>query len=104
MFKKNKKTIILTSFMILIPVIIGLVLWDNLPMEIATHFDFEGNPDGWSGKGMVVFGLPCIVLAIHLVCAYFTMHDPKSENINEKIFRIILWLCPIISIVCSKKV
>ena len=101
MFKKYKKTLILTSFMILIPMIVGLILWNKLPAEIATHFDYEGNPNGWSGKMMTVFGIPGIVFVVHWLCAYFTMHDPKSENINEKIFRIVLWICPIISIMCS---
>ena len=101
MLKKYKKTLILTTFMTLIPMIVGIILWNKLPAEIATHFDFQGNADGWSGKGMAVFGLPGICFIIHVMCAYFTVHDPKFENISKKIFSIVLWICPIISILCS---
>ena len=40
MMKKSeyKGIMIITSIMILLPMIIGVVLWDKLPSEIATHF------------------------------------------------------------------
>ena len=38
MIKKNMGKMILTSLLILLPVIAGLLLWNDLPDQIATHW------------------------------------------------------------------
>ena len=66
MIKKNLKTIILTSLITLLPILIGIILWDQLPESLPTHWNVSGNIDGWSSKTFVVFALPFIMLAMHL--------------------------------------
>ena len=104
MLKRNKKTLIITSIITVLPVFIGLLWWNRLPDEIATHFDGNGDPDGWSSKAFAVFGLPLILLGAHLLCAFGTMADPKRKNIQDKIFRLILWTVPVISLVTNTAV
>lgn len=102
MIKENKKMIIFTSIVTLLPIVIGLLLWNQLPQSIATHFNFNGQPNGYSSKEFMVFGLPLIILIIHLFCVIVINIDPKSKNINNKIYKIIVWICPFVSIlVCS---
>lgn len=48
MIKQNKKMIILTSIVTLLPMVIGLLLWNQLPQLMATHFNFNGQPNGYS--------------------------------------------------------
>ena len=84
MIKKNLKTMIITSIIILAPIIVGLMLWDQLPAEMATHFGEDGQPNGWSSKSFTVFGLPLILLAVHWFCVAFTDADPKNKNISNK--------------------
>lgn len=38
MIKQNKKLLLLTSVITLLPVFIGLFLWNQLPDSVATHF------------------------------------------------------------------
>lgn len=45
MIKQNKKMIILTSIVTLLPMVIGLLLWNQLPQLMATHFNFNGQPN-----------------------------------------------------------
>ena len=99
MIKKNLKTMIITSIIILAPIVAGLLLWDQLPAEIATHFGSDGEPDGWSSKEFAVIGLPLFLLAVHWFCAAFTGVDPKKENISNKMMTLVLWICPVIAIV-----
>ena len=101
MIKKNLKMMIITSIVILAPIIIGVVLWDQLPAQIATHFDAQGNPDGWSPKEFAVFGLPLFLLAVHWIAVAFTGQDPKNKNISDKMTILILWLCPMVSLLGS---
>ena len=45
MIKKNLPKLIITSLVILIPIIIGLVLWNKLPEQMPIHWDINGNVD-----------------------------------------------------------
>ena len=98
MIKKNLKTIIITSIVILAPILVGLMLWDKLPAEMATHFDENGIADGWSSKPMAVIGLPLFLLVVHWFCMAFTSVDPKRQNFSDKVILLVMWLCPVVSI------
>lgn len=79
MIRQNKKLLLLTSVITLLPVFIGLFLWNQLPDSVATHFGLNNQSDGYSSKAFAVFGLPLILLAVHLVCVVATNIDPKSK-------------------------
>ena len=93
--KKYKKTLILTSIVMLLPILVGVLLWDRLPEQVATHFDFEGNPNGWTGKGFTVFGIPLVLLACQWFAVVATLSDPKHKNLSEKVFKLIFWIVPV---------
>lgn len=97
--KENKWKLILTSLLILLPTLAGLILWDKLPDRIPIHFGADGKADGWSSRPFAVFGLPLIIFAFHWLCVIGTSFDPKKQNINRKLFSIVLWICPVISLV-----
>jgi len=96
---KNKKLkLILSSILVILPIFVGLILWNELPDQIVTHWSFDGTPDGWSSKIFTVLGLPLILLAIHLFCLFITFLDPKNENQNKNIFDLVIWITPITSL------
>lgn len=97
MKKINKKTLIITSIVTLIPIAIGLALWNQLPDIIPTHFGMDGTPNGWSSKPFTVFGLPIFLLFVHLLCLAATSQDPKYENMSDKLYGIVMWICPVVS-------
>lgn len=99
MLKISKTKLIITSIMILIPIAVGLILWNRLPETMVTHWGVGNVPDGWSNKAVTVFGLPAILLAVHWVCLFATKADPKSKNINPRMLDLVLWICPVLSIV-----
>lgn len=98
--EKHRKTFILTCILILLPILVGILLWDRLPDSMPTHFDSDGTPNGWSSKSFAVIGLPLFILLTHVICIAFTSNDPKYKNMGQKIFQIILWICPVVSILC----
>ena len=99
--KINKKLLVVTTIFILLPILFGVLKWNELPDMIATHWNLEGIPDGYSSKAFAVFGLPSIMAICHLLCAFGHKLDPKSENYSDKLFVFILWLCPILSVILS---
>lgn len=98
MKKIDKKTLLLTSIITLIPIVAGVLLWDKLPDTIPTHFGMDGTPNGWSSKPFTVFGIPAFMLVCHLLCVSITSVDPKYDNISDKLFGIVVWTCPVTSL------
>lgn len=98
MLKKNKSKIIISSIVILLPILFGLVMWDKLPDTMTTHWGADGNADGFSGKLFAVFGFPVLLLAVHFVCLLFTLLDKKQKEQNPKALRLIFWIIPITSL------
>ena len=98
MIKKHLKILIITSIVILLPILAGLILWNQLPEQIPSHWNAAGEIDGWSSKPFAVFGLPCILLAAQWLCMLGTLADPKRENHPEKILHLVLWIIPVISV------
>ena len=98
MIKENKKKLIITSIIILVPIIIGLVLWNKLPDKLPTHWNSAGEVNGWSSKAFAVLGLPGFLFAVHWVCLLASSADPKKQNIEGKVLNIVFWICPIISV------
>ena len=60
---KNKFKVIITSIIVLLPILVGVADWDELPEQIATHWGPSGEPDGWSSKAVAVFALPLFLTA-----------------------------------------
>ena len=77
MIKKNLKTLIVTSVVILLPILAGVILWNQLPNPMPTHWNASGEIDGWSSKPFAIFGLPLILLAAQWLSVLGTAADPK---------------------------
>ncbi|MBP5744612.1 MAG: DUF1648 domain-containing protein [Oscillospiraceae bacterium] len=98
---KNKKTLIATTLVCLLPMIAGALVYSRLPEMVATHFDLHGEPDGWSSRAFAVFGLPGILLAVNLLLPFLLRSDPKHENMSGALKNIAIWTVPIVSVLCS---
>lgn len=98
MIKKNKGFFIVTCIITILPMIAGFLLWNRLPDQVPTHFGMSNAPDGYSSKCFAVVGIYLFVLAMHILCAVVTGMDPKKSNISQKIYRLVLCICPLVSV------
>ena len=94
MIKHNKVKTLISSFIILLPTLFGLIIWDKLPDEMVSHLGIDGSPDAISNKAVCVFGLPLILLALHLFCLWITGKDPNNKKQSAKAVGIIFWIMP----------
>lgn len=99
--RTNIKKLIISSVIILCPILLGIILWDTLPEIITTHWNISGEADGFSGKAMAVFAIPAFLLAFHWLCMIITSFDKKNINQNKKAMGIIFWICPLLSLYFS---
>ena len=99
--KMNKKLLLLTSIVILFPILWGVMIWSQLPNQIPIHFNFAGQANSFSSKLLAVIGLPIFLLLVHLFVIFMTARDPKNQTMNEKMGKVIYWLTPIVSLSLS---
>ena len=99
MEKKTNNSIIITTLVCLLPVILGLALYDKLPGQIAVHFDAMGEPDNYLPKALAVFGLPAFLAAVNLFTHFMLNHDPRRENASASMKLVGKWAVPLISVI-----
>ena len=101
MIKQYKKQLILTSIVTLLPILAGLLLWNQLPDQLPIHWNINGEVDRWASKTAAVPGIPVLLAALNWVCAYVSTKDPRHKDYSPKIITLLLWLCPGLSLLLS---
>lgn len=99
MKKINFKWLVYTSIICLLPIILGLVYYNELPEMVAIHFDIYNNPDNYFSKELFVFALPVFMMIIQIFCC--VMYDVQDTNkeANEKTIKIFKYIIPVITVI-----
>lgn len=98
----SKSEGIITSAVVLCPMLVGILLWNRLPDEIAVRFNTNNEVLSYSSKGFAVFGIPIMMFICHFFCMLPMIIDPKDTKISRKLVLLIIWITPIISLpTCS---
>jgi uncharacterized membrane protein len=97
-FKEYRKNIIFSMLLTLLPMFIGLLLWNRLPDVMTSHWGADGVADGTASKAFMVFAVPAILAGLNLLCILATALDPKQAGQNKKAMRVVFWIMPLICI------
>ena len=89
----------LTSLVCLLPILLGIALWEQLPDTMAIHFDIYNQPDNFASKGFVVFGLPCLMVLFQGVCCVANDINAYKRGENKKLERATTWIIPVMTTV-----
>lgn len=100
MIKQYKKELIVSTLLALLPIAAGLLLWNRLPGQLATHWGMHG-ADRWSGKAAAVFLQPLLLLAAHYLVLFLVFRDAKNRNQSKKVVGLLFWMIPAVSILVS---
>lgn len=95
----NKKRLVITTLICLLPIVYGLVVYNELPEMVPTHWGADGEINGYSSRAFAVFGLPVFLAVVNVICQAGLMTDPKKENQPEKLKAVVAWLIPVISLI-----
>ena len=99
LLNNHKGKLIVSSIIILLPMLFGVLASKILPAEIAVHWSASGNADGFMNSSMIFFILPAILLAFHWLCMILTaVLDPNAAE-NQKMFGMMFWIIPAISLI-----
>lgn len=98
MKKLDKKTLILTCIITLLPILLGLTFYNDLPERIAIHWGMNNEPNGWAGKNLFVFAFPIFMVVFQLVCQIGTRKKQRDASL-PKLYQVVVWLIPALSVI-----
>ena len=93
--KKDKRTLVLTTLVCLLPMAVGALVYDRLPETMATHWGIDGQPDGWSSRAFAVFGMPAFIAGLNVLLYFGLNADPKRGNMNPVLRTVAHWTCAV---------
>ena len=79
----TRTTTILVLLMILGAAAAGLILWNQLPDQMASHWNVNDEVDGYMPKVWGVFLMPLVSLGLFLLFLVIPNIDPNKANIAE---------------------
>jgi len=88
-----------TCFVCLLPILLGLSLWEKLPDMVAIHFDLNGKPDNFASKGFVVFAIPVLMAFLQIFCCVISDINAKKHGESNKFERVSKWIIPVTCVV-----
>lgn len=97
MIKNNKGKLILSSIVLLLPMLFCLFS-GLLPEKIAVHWGLDGKADGFADPKVAFLVLPPLLLVIHWLCILVTLLFDKNNEQSKKIMGIMFWILPAISL------
>lgn len=89
-----------TSLICLLPIAIGLILWDKLPAEMPIHWNAAGEPDNFATRGFCVFAMPGFMCLINLLGHACLRFDARSQNAGRVMLILGRWCAPVLSLIC----
>ncbi|MBQ7098029.1 MAG: DUF1648 domain-containing protein [Clostridia bacterium] len=94
----KRKSLAVTCMVCLLPVFLGIALWDNLPDVMAIHFNFNNEPDNFASKTFTVFGLPLLMMALQIICCIINDVNSYKHGERKKFERVTKWIIPVMTI------
>ena len=79
----TKTTTIITLVLIGLALLAGAVLWDQLPEQMASHWDANDQVNGYISKFWGVFLMPLITLGMLVLFLVLPNIDPLKANIAQ---------------------
>ena len=101
MIKRNKWKLLISSLVILLPMLLGIFGDRILPETITVHWGIDGSADGWMNSSTFFLIFPVILLAIHWLCMIVTAVIDKNAAQNAKTMGIMLAIIPVISLTAN---
>ena len=91
----DRKTLIYSVVICLLPILIGVYYYSVLPSEIAIHFGVDGKPNSFMSKDIEIIVLPlfCAILQVVISLSADAKNTPKKGAV------LIKSIVPIVSVI-----
>lgn len=97
----SRKLIVFTSFICILPAIIGLFLYSELPEQLPVQWSMAGEVTSYAPKWFPIMGMPLFLLLLNFYFHKKTDRDHKERNYPEVMIAFLKWIIPALSVVCT---
>ena len=80
---KIRKSTLAIFGLVLISFILSIYFYPQVPEQVATHWDFQGEVNGYMSKFWGLFVMPVLITGIAALFLVIPRIDPKKENIEK---------------------
>lgn len=99
MSSEEKRTMVITALICMIPVAFGILVYHKLPEQVPIHYNASWEPDQYAPKFIGIIALPFILIVVNCLVQKMLYMDQKKENITKAMRRIVVWMIPLICVV-----
>ncbi len=97
--KVNKQLMVLTTVICLLPMFLGITLYEALPDLIPSQWGTNGEVSSYMSKNGMVFYMP-VFMAFCNLAVHAAFHvDPKRANQSETLKKITAFIVPVLSMI-----
>ena len=93
------KSLAITCFVCLLPILLGVALWNDLPDVMPIHFNVYNEPDNFAAKGFVVFGLPGLMCLPQIFCCFVNDINSYRHGERKKFETATKWIIPVMTVI-----
>ncbi|MDR2965534.1 MAG: SdpI family protein [Treponema sp.] len=97
--KINTLILVITTIVCLLPIILALVIYDDLPDQVTMQWNLSGNPNWSAPKAVAAFGMPVFFAMLNIIIITLMHTDSRRKNIPEKMMAIVQWIVPAVTLV-----
>ena len=69
--------------LIVAALVLGAVVYPQLPERVASHWNYKGEVDGYSSRCWGAFGIPLLTAGIYLGMLLIPLIDPRRQNYEK---------------------
>ena len=93
------KSLIITCLVCLLPILLGIALWNELPDRMAIHFNIYNEPDNFASKSFAVFSLPALMALLQLICCLINDINAYKHGARKKFENATKWIIPVMTLI-----
>lgn len=97
--KKMDSQFWVSIIMFIIPITLGMIYYNQLPNEMAVHFNSQNVADSFAPKWFALFGIPVFLILIHGFSIFTVQNDPKKSGHSKVVKGMLYWLIPLLAII-----
>ncbi len=86
-----------TALLCLVPLVVGLLLWEVLPDRMVNHWNTNWEPDGWVDKLWGITAMPLAMFGGQWLLVGGLFLDRRNVGQNPKLLRVLLCILPGVS-------
>lgn len=95
---KVNKQIVLSSILCILPLLVSVLLYNQLPGQMPIHWNKAGEANGYIPKNIGVWMIPAFLLIIHLIVTISAEIGLRKKQISNVTNFLCFWSIPIASL------